>query len=86
MNVAQDCEIIRVMDRGKGPYIARSASDKTDDWPFWYVATNNGRTNALSSTGGLFTDPDTAKAIAKCCNGEGPCICGRRPQTEGEKK
>lgn len=20
-----------------GPYVARSASDRTDDWPYWYV-------------------------------------------------
>ena len=22
-------------------YYARSASDKTDDWPFWFIADNN---------------------------------------------
>lgn len=23
--------------RGKPPFVARSASDQTDEWPYWYV-------------------------------------------------
>lgn len=26
----------------RAPFVARSASDKTDDWPFWLVADRNG--------------------------------------------
>jgi hypothetical protein len=50
--------------RGKGPYTARSASDDTDNWPFWYV-TNDGRTNILEFTGGaVFTTRSGAEYIA----------------------
>lgn len=51
---------------GPGPYTARSASDRTDDWPFWYV-TNNGRTNILrfhSHPTALFTSRAEAEDIA----------------------
>jgi hypothetical protein len=26
----------------RGPFVARSASDRTDDWPRWFVADRNG--------------------------------------------
>jgi hypothetical protein len=26
-----------VTHRGVAPFVARSASDKTEDWPFWFV-------------------------------------------------
>ena len=38
--------------RGDGPFIARSASDRTDDWPYWYVAGPDGRTNITIGPGG----------------------------------
>jgi hypothetical protein len=47
--------------RGNGPYTARSASDRTDDWPFWYV-TNDGRTNVLYFPGGAVL---TSRAVAE---------------------
>lgn len=49
-----------------GPYAARSASDRTGDWPFWYV-TNDGRRNVLSfpgSGGAVLTSRQVAEAIA----------------------
>ena len=51
---------------GDGPYTARSASDKTDDWPYWYVAGPDGRRNVLyfpDKPGAVFTDKETALAI-----------------------
>jgi hypothetical protein len=54
--------------RGKGPYTARSASDNTDEWPYWYV-TNDGRTNILEFPGGrVFTTRAWAEEIAKDAN------------------
>jgi hypothetical protein len=51
--------------RGKGPYTARSASDNTDEWPFWYV-TDDGRTNILEFPGGrVLTTRERAEKIAK---------------------
>lgn len=29
---------IEVSHSGPGPYVARSASDRDPNWPFWYVA------------------------------------------------
>lgn len=54
--------------RGEGPFIARSASDKTDDWPFWYVSGPDGRRNVLYSpdqAGAVLTDKATAFAIVE---------------------
>lgn len=31
-----------------GPYRARSASDRNEEWPFWYVCGADGRLNVLS--------------------------------------
>lgn len=58
--------------QGEGPYTARSASDRTEDWPLWYVAGPDGRTNVLRSTdpaadklGPKFTDRVTAQSVAQ---------------------
>jgi hypothetical protein len=59
-----------------GPYIARTASDRNPDWPIWYVAGPDGRSNYLTGIGQLiqpiafdgfpaiFADKDTAIALA----------------------
>jgi hypothetical protein len=60
-----------------GPYIARSASDKTDDWPLWYVAGPDGRTNYFTDLGGkrnppltpMFTSREDAEMLAARWNG-----------------
>jgi hypothetical protein len=63
------------MDR----YKAVSASDKTDDWPFWYVAdTFHGYLNVTADVirqhvssdhkGGVFTDRINAIALANRAN------------------
>ena len=57
--------------RGPGPYKARSASDNTDDWPFWYVAGPDGRLNVLGFTdksGAIFTDRESAERYAMTGN------------------
>lgn len=38
---------VRVLIRCSGVVSARSASDRTDDWPLWYV-TDDSRRNVLS--------------------------------------
>ncbi len=56
---------------GAAPFTARSASDKTDNWPFWYV-TDDGRRNVLrfpNAPGAVFTDRQTAEMIAAKANG-----------------
>ena len=56
--------------RGAGPYTARSANDRTDDWPSWYV-TNDGRRNVQSfpdKPGAVLTDRETAEAMAAWAN------------------
>lgn len=54
-----------------GPYIARSASDRTDDWFFWYVAGPDGKRNVLSGPeGSVLTDRETAIALAARWNGQ----------------
>lgn len=51
-----------------GPYTARSASDRTEDWLYWYV-TNDGRTNVLSFPHGrVFTTREHAEHIAEEAN------------------
>lgn len=51
-----------------GPYVARSANDKLDDWPFWYVCGPSGE-NTLSFPGGqIFSDKEGAEAIARHAN------------------
>jgi len=53
---------------GAGPYAALSASDNTDEWPFWYVAGPDGRRNVLEFDapfrGAVFAPREMAKAIA----------------------
>ena len=61
-------------------YIARSASDRTDDWPFWFVAdgspTGLNVTNQLmrlagSECGGaVFTNKPSAQALADWANSQ----------------
>lgn len=61
---------------GPGPYRARSASDNTDDWPFWYVCGADGRRNVLSfkapAYGAVLTSREAAEAIAAKFNAEAP--------------
>lgn len=56
--------------QGNGPFKARSASDRTDDWPLWYVAGPDKRTNVLRAVdpeqdkfGPKFTDRKTAEIV-----------------------
>lgn len=60
---------------GPGPYKARSASDKTDDWPFWFVCQADdsrvgGLHNILRFEGSLamFTSRARAEEIAAHAN------------------
>lgn len=54
--------------RGNPPYTARSASDKTDDWAYWYV-TDDGRTNRLAfENGAVFASKEHAIDIADKAN------------------
>ena len=61
---------------GHGPYEARSASDKTDNWPYWYVCGPDGRKNLLTLPrehrcfGAVFTSREEAERIAKIGNQE----------------
>lgn len=54
---------------GPGPYPARSASDRRDDWPFWMVVDANG-VNGLSIVGttAKFLDAAGARAVAAALN------------------
>lgn len=59
-------------------YFARSASDKTDDWPFWYVADREkGNLNVTVKLEPLlegalpFTSKEYAIRLAKRANEEG---------------
>lgn len=48
-----------------GPYVAVSASDKRDDWPFWYVAQAGGKLNVMSGPeGAVLTFEPIALALA----------------------
>lgn len=58
---------------GPGPYTARSASDNTDDCPFWYVAGPDGRRNVLrfpDMPGRTLTARSLAETIAAAANSE----------------
>lgn len=65
---------VKIADRnishtGPAPYLARSASDKNPDWPFWFVADAVGY-NGISieaNTAKLF-DKQTAIFIAAVLN------------------
>jgi hypothetical protein len=54
---------------GPGPYVARSASDKRADWPFWMVVDAAG-SNGLEIVGttAKFLDPDGARLVARALN------------------
>ena len=55
--------------RGPGPYLARSASDNTDDWFIWYVAGPDGRTNVLQGPhGAVFLPRAGAEQLAHEAN------------------
>ena len=68
-----DHAILSTLARG-GTYSARSASDRTDDWPFWYVCGPDGRSNVLSFKppfyGAVLTTKDAAILIAEKFNRE----------------
>lgn len=64
----------------KPRYYARSASDRTDDWPFWYVADRRkGGVNVTADivrahinpnhAGGVLTSRDSAINLADMANG-----------------
>lgn len=60
---------------GPGPYKARSASDKTDDWPFWFVCQHDeariaGLFNILRIGLAMFTSKERAQEIAATANKE----------------
>jgi hypothetical protein len=60
----------RVRLWGSPPFTARSASDRTDDWPIWYV-TDDGRRNVLrfpDKSGAVLTSREDAEEIAKEAN------------------
>jgi hypothetical protein len=59
-----------------GPYTARSASNKTDDWPLWYVHGADG-VNCLRWTHApmsLFIPRELAIKVAEILNKEIPVI------------
>lgn len=59
---------------GPSPYKARSASDKTDDWPFWFVCqADDSRVGGLLNLlrigdHGMFTSRKAAEWIATQAN------------------
>lgn len=62
---------------GEPRYYARSASDKTEDWPFWFVADRNGinKTGEAARIAGIpwrfgavMTDRESALEIAAKAN------------------
>lgn len=63
----------------KARYFPRSASDRTDDWPFWFVADRQrGDTNITADLirlhinpkhcGGVFTSKEDARELARLAN------------------
>lgn len=72
------------MERDEGgqevTWRARSASDRTDDWPFWYVTDDNPRdrnktADAIEAmtghrTGAVFASMQEAKLLAEFMNGQ----------------
>lgn len=58
-----------VRHTGPAPYLARSASDRNPDWPFWYVADATGF-NGLQIVGSLakMLDKDSALRLAEALN------------------
>lgn len=67
-------EGMRITHSGKPPFIARSAANNTDDWPYWYVRTKDSNLNGLHVYGpytgmGLkFVDRASAREIADLLN------------------
>lgn len=66
-----------------GPYKARSASNRTEDWPFWYVTPiSDGQINCLRFEGGqMFTSRALAELIAEDANRQ-----TGHPMTEAKRK
>ncbi len=60
----------RISHRGQPPFHARSANDRTDDWPVWFVAGVD-RVNRIrfpDQPGAVLTDRATAEAAATALN------------------
>lgn len=70
-----DHAVLSTVARG-GPYSARSASDRTDNWLYWYVCGPDGRTNVLSFRepfyGAVLTTREAAIDIAAKFNRGAP--------------
>lgn len=79
-------------------YYARSASDKTDNWPFWFIADRErGGLNVTSDLmrehypdlwrpGAVFMRESEAKACAAIFNKPGPKPADLALAIDGEKK
>lgn len=61
-----------VTHQGQPPFVAKSASDKTLDWPFWYVHgadyVNFMMTDPPRFYGGKFLPRQEAEAVAVALN------------------
>jgi hypothetical protein len=53
-----------------GPFVARSASDNTSDWPFWYVHGPDKINRLTIGDGGKFVPRHVAEQIADRLNGK----------------
>jgi hypothetical protein len=42
MTAIRSASVAKFHAAARGPFIARSASDRTDDWDHWFVADRNG--------------------------------------------
>lgn len=42
MAAIRAASIVKFHAAARGPFVARSASDNTDEWPHWFVADRNG--------------------------------------------
>jgi hypothetical protein len=55
---------------GSGPYVAKSASSKSENWPIWYVEGGEG-VNAMSGpNGAVFTIRSIACSLAEQWNSQ----------------
>jgi hypothetical protein len=61
---------LRVYADRPGPYVARSASDKTEDWPFWFVHGADGMNCARFADNPLaiFMPRELAMQVAEALN------------------
>ena len=69
MSVTVEINGVTVTHTGPAPYVARSASDRTDDWPLWYVADAVGF-NGIKVEDSLakFFDREGAEKVAAALN------------------